>query len=117
MSKLASMIQAAQTNERRHVMTPLVSFKTSVESPPSLASSPMYYVYKLKAEFGCNATVQYGDQGELDAKLRVIRHQVVNDVFGEFREDIYAIQRALMDYDTARATELVQAMYVRMFDI
>lgn len=117
MSKLASMIQAAQTGERRHVFSPLVNFKSSVEELPSLNYSPMHYVYKLKAEFGCNVTVKYGNQGELDSKLRMIRHQVVNDVFGEFRDDIYAIQRALADYDTGKAAELVQDMYVRMFDI
>lgn len=117
MSKLAFMIQASQTNERRHVFSPLVDFKSSVESMPSAMHSPMHYVYKLKAEFGCTAIVQYGNQGELDSKLRTIRHQVVNEVFGEFRDDIYAIQRALIDYDTVKAAELVQAMYVRMFDI
>ena len=116
MSKLAEMIRASQTNERRCVYTPIASFSSMVEdAQPRI--QPMHYVYSLKAEFGCNATVQYGAQGELDAKLKIIRRQVVEEIFGEFREDIYAIQRALMNYKTDEAIELVGKLHERMFDV
>ncbi len=116
MSKLAEMIQAAQTNARRCVMTPIASFTSSVNEPPALTSQ-VHYVYSLKAEFGCNATVQYGAKSDLDAKLKLVRRQVVEAIFGEFREDIYAIQRAFINYDADKAVELVGAMYKRMFDV
>jgi hypothetical protein len=115
MSKLSEMIKAAQTNERRCVMNPLINFASSATDLPALA--PIHYVYSFKAEFGCTATVQYGAKGELDAKLKQIRRQVVEAVFGEFREDIHAINRALMNYDTDKATELVGIMYGKMFDV
>jgi hypothetical protein len=116
MSKLSEMILAAQTNERRYVFTPLIKLASSVVPEPHL-TYPDHYVYSFKAEFGCNATVQYGAKSELETKLKVIRRQVVEEVFGEFRDDIYAIQRALMDYNTDQASELVSAMHDRMFNV
>ena len=116
MSKISEMIRASQTNERRHVFTPLIGFASSVASEhPRLSQS--HYVYSFKAEFGCHATVQYGAQGELETKLKVIRRQVVEEIFGEFRADIYAIQRALMDYNTDKASELVSNLNERMFSV
>lgn len=116
MSKLSEMIRATQTNERRCVLTPLIEFSSSV-GPEHPRLLPTHYIYSFKAEFGCNATVQYGAKGELESKLKVIRRQVVEEVFGEFRENIYAIQRALMDYNTEEATELVGNLYERMFSV
>lgn len=117
MSKLSEMIRASQTNERRCVMTPLMSLTSIMESPNTDRLSPMYYVYSFKAELGCEATVQYGATGELDAKLKVIRRQVIEAVFGEFRDDIHAIQRALMSYDTQKASDATDELYRRMFEI
>lgn len=117
MSKLSEMIQASMTNERRAVVTPVASFTSIVESPNSAQLSPIFYVYSLKAEFGCSATVQYGAEGHLNSKLKVVRLQVVEAIFGEFREDIHAIERALMNYDTDKAMELVGKMHNRMFDV
>lgn len=116
MSKLSEMIRESQTSERRCVMTPIMRFTSTMTEIPACLS-PIHYVYELKAEFGCKATVQYGAKGELDTKLRIVRKQVIDAVFGEFREDIYAIQRALFNYDTDKAIELVGDLHHRMFDV
>lgn len=115
MSKLSEMIQAAQTNERCHVFTPLIDIRSEVKPTPPCVY-PEHYIYELTAKFGCNATVRFGDNGELDQKLRMIRRQVVEAIFGEFRENIHEIQRALADYDCATATSAVSDLYDRMFD-
>lgn len=116
MSKLSEMIKAAQTSERRAVIEPLIDFRTTVERAGP-ASYPEHYVYNFKAEFGCSATVKYGAKGDLDQKVRMIRRQVVEYIFGEFREDIHAIERALFDYDTQAAEKLVGDLYRKMFDV
>lgn len=66
---------------------------------------------------GCNATIAYGDSAGLEKQLKAIRRQVVELCFGEFREDIYAIQRSLMDYKVDEARELTSKLYDRMFDV
>lgn len=115
MSKLAEMIQAAQTNERRHVFTPLIDIRSEVH--PVNRARPDHYIYELKAAFGCNVTIKFGDHGEADHKLKMIRRQVIEAVFGEFRENLHEIQRALANYDCAAATEAVKDLYDRMFDV
>lgn len=116
MSKLSEMIQAAQTNERRHVMTPTASIDLTVSEANSPLCQPNHYVYDLKATFGCTAVIQH-NSGEVQAKLKAVRRQVVDHIFGEFREDIYAIERALFDYDTKTAQEHLNKLMQRMFDV
>ena len=116
MSKLSDMIQAAQTNERRHVQTPLASFKVRPEEVPTAYYSPMSYIYKLEATFGCTAVIE-ADQKAVEQKLKAVRRQVVESIFGEFRDAIYAIERALFDHDTKTAQELVGKLLQHMYEV
>ena len=45
---------------------------------------------------------------------KVVR-MIQQEVFGEFREDIQKIHRALWEYDCDKALELLSAMEQRMF--
>lgn len=116
MSKLSEMIQAKQTSERRHVMAPMPALVDIDYSCTALPGDPLHYVYEMNVTLGCQAVIRQGS-GDADVKLKVIRRQVVEAIFGEFREDIYTIERALMNYDTDKAAQAVSDLYRRMFDV
>lgn len=116
MSKLSDNIHAAQTNERRHVMTPLSSFSVSSQEVPTARCSPMSYVYKVEATFGCSVIIE-SDKKAVENKLKAVRRQVVEEIFGEFRKDIYSIQRALFEHDTTKALEAVGTLLQNMYEV
>lgn len=115
MSKLAEMIQAVQTSERRRVMSPLVAIRTSSVEPRN-CSFPEHYVYTLTATFGCNATLEYNDPCAVQV-LAQVRRQVVDEVFGEFRENFTEIERALFNYDNEAARKALNSFRQRMFEV
>ena len=116
MSKLSDMIHATQTNERRHIQTQLANFKISSEEVPTAYSSPMAYVYKLEATFGCHAVIE-ADKKAVEQKLKAVRRQVVEDIFGEFRGDIYAIERALFERDVDTALQAIGILLKNMYEV
>lgn len=115
MSKLSEMIQAVNTRQRVPVMSPLVAIEASVEANAP-ATYDQCYVYNLKATFGCTAVLKFEDPRQSDI-LRGVRKQVVDEIFGEFREHLHAAERALYNYDTEAALKALQALRNQMFEV
>lgn len=116
MSKLSGMIRAAQTNERRHIQTPLLNLQISSEEVPTAYSAPMAYVYRMEAIFGHHSVIAFNGK-DAELKLKAVRRQVVEDIFGEFRNDIYAIERALFDRDVDTALQAVGTLLKNMYEV
>ena len=116
MSKLSDRIRAAQTNERRHVQTPLMALSISSQEVPAAYSSPTAYVYRMEATFGHHSVIAFNEK-DADLKLKAVRRQVVEDIFGEFRGDIYAIERALFERDVDTALQAVGTLLQNMYEV
>lgn len=79
----------------------------------------LYHEYKIEARLGSKiliSDVVRNDPVAFKETMRKMRCQLVDIMFGEFREDLRAINLALYRYNVAEAQHLVNQLYEKMFD-
>ena len=116
MSKLAEQIKAVQTNERHAQRSPVINIVAGSSEIPPLGSRAEHYRYELTATFGCTAIMEFGTPS-VQGILKEVRRQVLDEVFGEFRQNFNEIERALFDYDNEAARKALQSFRQRMFEV
>lgn len=112
MSKLAENIRAFQIDERRSTPSPVLSLDSSIEELPF----PEGRLYRFKATLGyANAFVVEPDA--VPNMLRATRTHVVEEVFGEFRENFNELERALLHRDLDGAIRALIVFRTKMFEV
>ena len=101
MSKLISEIHAQQTNIRRAVLPP-VSFVTEVKD--AWTQFDHLYEYDISVVLGVRVAVD-SREGTVGAITKRVRRQIAETVFGEFREDLLALERIAFDVNDSDARE------------
>lgn len=122
MSQLVKALQAVDSGDRLLLRSKKSSlFDDTVSIKAESFNDPMVglrYRVGCKIEASCVVSpasgLSYGDKGE-EATYRVKR-QIVEAIFGEFRNDIIRIHAALNDYDVDSARDLLAALERNMFD-
>lgn len=113
MSKLSENLEAYSTGVRAAPQQKLnyVSFKTSVyEQPPYLIS------YRLECNIGSQFFVYENDNQALDYAIAKSKRALLEEIFGEFRQDLYNLDVALYNEDYQKAKELLSCVMKNMFD-
>lgn len=78
-----------------------------------------YVTYRVGLRVGVDYTVdstQLDDRTLQEIKQSLV-HQLVNDVFGEFRPTLYALQTALYQRDFNKCRDLVRSLETEMFSV
>lgn len=117
MSQLIKAIKAHDTGNRvilkdqfRPLFLDMVDIKSETYTIPYEAT----VVYKIGVTFGAQAMVSQTGETLHQAIIRT-KQQVIQAVFGEFREDIIMIERALYDRDFDAARENLWKLNEKMF--
>ena len=100
-SKLISEIHAQQTNIRRAVLPP-VSFVTEVKD--AWTQFDHLYEYDISVLLGVRVAVD-AKEGKVGAVTKRVRRQIAEIVFGEFREDLVALERIAFEVNDSDARE------------
>lgn len=118
MSNLAKQLRAYDSGQRFVGLPPLPSLtaKNEVRDLHSEMAKEVLVEVRLGARALVNESVQclHGDDVFTDA-IRVMRRKIVEEVFGEFRPLIYAINEAQHNRDWAEASRLSGKLYEQMF--
>lgn len=123
MSQLGKALQVVDSGDRL-LLRPKKSslFNDTVSIKAESYNDPMVglrYRVGCKIEASCVVSplsgLSYGDKGE-EATYRVKR-QIIEAIFGEFRNDIMRIHSALNDYDVDSARDLLSTLERNMFDV
>ncbi len=115
MSKLSDAMMAQQGNLRAPPIGRIAPFIVTDQLSP-LIGSERHREYSFSVCLSIKASIPEGDDGALSHAMKRSRRMVCEEVFGEFRESLCLIEVALMDYDTAKATDLLHDLRRRMFD-
>ena len=114
MSQLAKAVQYVDTQDRVIInkgFSPLFKDIVGVKSHSSRDYS-VGHKYRIGVNLEVTATIPEIDliNGKLDAAVQRVKQQIVEAVFGEFRQDFERIHMALNDYD-------VETARVRLYDL
>ena len=118
MSKLSENLKAYPTGNR-YVQTPTlncVSFKTT-----SYETLPWQVEYSLECKIGSTFVVQPGNSlhdtaVSVQSALYRCKRQILEEIFGEFRQDLYNLDVALYNQDYEKAKTLLDGVIKNMFD-
>ena len=114
MSQLAKAVQYVDTQDRVIInrgFSPLFKDIAEIKSHSS-QDFIAGYKYRIGVKLEATATIPEIDlmNGKLDAAVQRAKQQIVEAVFGEFRQDFERIHMALNDYD-------VETARVRLYDL
>lgn len=114
MSKLSDNIKTTITDKR--VITNFADYSFTTDS-----YIPHYdYIVKFIAKFGVEKYVSEDlihDTKVLDTILNDIKHKVVQEIFGEFRDPIHNIVAQLYRREYDKALDSVHKLEKQMFDV
>lgn len=114
MSKLIDAIEAHQTGKRFPKHTgPLRYSDMIVIDAKAMELTPYLVEYRIEVRLGANVRWEPGRDNE--PALRNMARMLENHVFGEFRDDIDKIHRALYQNDYDSAVACLEEMRKRMF--
>lgn len=114
MSRLIDAIQIHQTNRRfAKPLGPVRYAELLTIDERVLELTPFLTEYNIEVRLGANCRWDTGRT--TDPLMRQIARQIEQHVFGEFREDIDEIQRALWINELDKASDLLEAMRKKMF--
>lgn len=124
MSQLARAILATDTDQRRLIrakLSPLFldTFIGKATSHEMTHTGDIAYQYRIEARLGATCLVPHlevaRDNNPLAHAINRTKAQVIEAVFGEFRQDIRMIEQAVWNHDTETAGKLLNELERKMF--
>lgn len=124
MSQLVKAITAVDTGERKYIPKGLSPLFVDVFSGKSESSTTyvedIAKVYKIGVTLGCSATVSESTlirEGStpLEEAVNRCKKQIIEAVFGEFRQDFRLIEKAIYDHNTEEAGRHLYNMEQKMY--
>jgi len=113
MSKLSQNLKAYQTDERYAPLPNLdfVSFESSSYEP-----YPYAIKHNLECIFKTNFLLGEENKRDIDKHIAKSKRLILEEIFGEFRQDLYKIDAALYDRDYHKAKDALEDVMKNMFD-
>jgi hypothetical protein len=123
MSKIVDAIMYFDTGERRVLNkrfgTPLFHETVDIKSDYSDYSTNDYIqkVYRIEVKLGNTCLLNEEQLDYINEAVKRTKNQVVEAIFGEFREDFRMIERAIYEHDFNKAGQLLYKFEYKMFNV
>lgn len=117
MSNLVKAIMATQTQDRKYIKTSKLFLDVvSIEEKSNITYTPnIATLYNIRAIFESRATILDDDRMALSEAIRRSKQQIIEAIFGEFRQDFRMIEYHLYNYDFEKAEDALHNMEIKMF--
>lgn len=116
MSKLAQAIEAVQTKNKQYKMPALVEVSDEYTHHSFSIKEPLNE-YRIEAKFGLMMLSDPCDDNEHHRKLKQCRAQIVEAIFGEFREDFMGLFTSLSSSNVDEAYHKLEKFYNKMYKV
>jgi hypothetical protein len=124
MSQLVKAINALDTGERKAVTKGLSPLFISTFNARALFDegdykSDIYKVYAIEARLGskCMVDDSLRNPDTLNYAIDRTKRQVIEAIFGEFRQDFRLIEKSIYDHDVEAAGRHLRDMETKMFGV
>ncbi len=119
MSNLVKAISATDSGDRKYIKQNTSQLFQDVfsgrEEVQTIYVPDIARVYKIGITLGSTCVVAEHMEGALSEAIYRTKQQVIEAVFGEFRQDFRTIERHLYNYEFEEAATALRAMEDRMF--
>ncbi len=116
MSKIVSMIKATDTGRRSLKRERLSKMMTIHENVETDFASQYNMLYRIEVKLGAQATVDAHDADRLKYAIDNTKRNVIEYMFGEFRQYFRELNIALWEEDTKAAMEILERFERQMFE-
>ena len=121
MSKVVNAIMATKEDRRRLKQTKLFQDVFAVREEIQTLSPGVEIQYRIGVTFGAQCWVSEMEKLKNDDALEMAvqrtKRQVIEAIFGEFRQDFRSIERALYDGNIEEARVMFHALEDKMFEV
>jgi hypothetical protein len=121
MSKVVNAIMATKNDHVRHKPSTLFRDVFSVREDIKTVPIELEIQYRIGVTIGSQCWVseleQLKHENALELAVQRTKRQVIEAIFGEFREDFRNIERALYDSDIENARIMLHKMEDKMFEV
>ena len=121
MSKVVNAIMATKEDRRRIKQTKLFQDVFAVREDIQKDATGTEIQYRVGVTLGSQCWVDQSDLYKTDSALihaiERSKRQVIEAIFGEFRQDFRSIERALYDSDIETARVMFHALEEKMFEV
>jgi len=118
MSQLVKSVMAKDTGQRKIIddFRPIYRDIVSINEAITRSDIHIAQVYDIRAIIGSRVMVMYDeDQGALKEAINRTKQQIIEAVFGEFREDFMRLEMALYDRDFQKSRIILDEFRNKMF--
>lgn len=112
MSKILKMVEAHQTGNR-YSEIPQVQFTDTTSQVAYSYSNGLIYEYDCELVIGGRVLAKDGQ--DLAYQLERLRIQLAHELYGEFKDTIVEMYKALQNRDITEALRLNDKLYTAMF--
>jgi len=112
MAKIKDLIRAHQQSHVKNVECPVPVVKIS----DNISYNGPSYAYCYDIEVKLGHSVWCRDSKEVEYQKQRVAEDVVQFLYGEFRDDFVNINCALYERDLDKTRELIHNMYKKMYD-
>lgn len=122
MSKVVNAIMATKEDRRRFKQTKLFQDVFNVREDIQEVNAGMEIQYRIGVTIGAQCWVddslknKNGDDA-IEMAVQRTKRQVIEAIFGEFRDDFRSIERALYDSNIEEARIMFHALEDKMFNV
>lgn len=129
MSQLVKAIMATDTDHRKMIQqkafSPLFQDVFSRQEQVAEARDANFYIaklYKIGVTLGAQVAVSEldmitQDENVLQEAIDRTKRQIIEAVFGEFRQDFYQLEAAIYDRDFQKARSLLTVFQRKMYEV
>lgn len=121
MSKVVNAIMATQEDRRRLKQTNLLRDVFAVREDIQTVAPGTEIQYRIGVTLGAQCWVSEVEKHKNDdavaAAIERTKRQVIEAIFGEFRQDFRSIERALYDSNIEEARVMFHALEDKMFEV
>lgn len=121
MSKVVNAIMATKEDRRRLKQTKLFQDVFSIREDIQTVTAGTEIQYRIGVTLGAQCWVSEMDKLKNDDAIEMAvqrtKRQVIEAIFGEFRQDFRSIERALYDGNIEEARVMFHALEDKMFEV
>jgi hypothetical protein len=121
MSKVVNAIAATKEDRRRLKQTKLFQDVFSIREDIQTLTAGTEIQYRIGVTFGAqcwiNEVEKLKNDNAVEMAIQRTKRQVIEAIFGEFRQDFRSIERALYDSNIEEARLMLHALEYKMFEV
>lgn len=121
MSQIVKAIMATDTGKKKYIndFSPVFQDVFDKKEHIEISSNNMAKIYNINVTLGNQVIITDFENSQVDhieLAIQRTKRNVIEAIYGEFRQDFYQLEKAIYDKDFTKAKFLLSDFYDKMFE-